>query len=35
MAEHPLTKVIPNVIKKQKSLGWACDSQGNIIGIIK
>ena len=28
-------EVIPNVIKKQKSLGWACDSQGNIIGFIK
>ena len=28
-------EVIPNVIKRQKSLGWACDSQGNIIGFIK
>ena len=28
-------EVIPNVIKKQKFLGWACDSQGNIIGFIK
>ena len=28
-------EVIPNVIKKQKSLGWACYSQGNIIGFIK
>ena len=28
-------EVIPNVIKRQKSLGWACDSQGNLIGIIK
>ena len=28
-------EVIPNVIKKQRALGWECDSQGNIIGIIK
>ena len=27
-------EVIPNVIKKQRALGWECDSQGNIIGII-
>ena len=28
-------EVIPNVIKKERALGWECDSQGNIIGIIK
>ncbi len=28
-------EVIPNVIKNQNKLGWKCDSQGNIIGIIK
>ena len=27
--------ILPKYIKYQKSLGWACDSQGNIIGIIK
>ena len=26
---------LPNYIKNQKRLGWECDSQGNIIGIIK
>ena len=26
---------LPNYIKKQKRLGWQCDSDGNIIGIIK
>jgi len=26
---------LSNIIKRQNSLGWECDSQGNIIGIIK
>ena len=26
---------LPNYIKNQKRLGWECDSQGNIIGILK
>jgi len=27
--------VLPNVIKKERALGWDCDSNGNIIGFIK
>ena len=26
---------LPNIIKRQNSQGWECDSDGNIIGIIK
>ena len=25
---------MPNYIKHEKSLGWKCDKQGNIIGFI-
>ena len=27
--------ILPAYIKKQKSMGWRCNSEGNIIGFVK
>ena len=26
---------LPNIIKRQETQGWKCNSEGNIIGIIE